>query len=253
MAQNVKYKKSSLDEDASIYAKRDEQESEKSKWRRMDRRQKWVHFKTYYLRLVLIGCFVLAVAGYFFYHDVIKKSNVIYQCALVNEIAMDTPINVFADGFMEAMDMDTERNKASFYMYYTNSELAQQVGAATTSDLSRLSSMIFAAKLDTMIAGQEDFDGYLDNGCFTDLAEYLTETERTQLQDKLYIPDVPDNTEQHAYGIYLDQSDVYRQVFEDGGGIVEEPILGIIFNSENKEMSRELLHYLFPELAEIQQ
>lgn len=251
MAQNVKYKKSSLDEDASIYAKRDERESEKSRWRKMDRRQKWIHFKTYYLRLVLIGCLVLAVAGFFFYHDVIKKSDVVYQCALVNEIATDIPISMFADGFMQSMDMDPERYHASFYMYYTNTELAQEVGAAVSSDLTRLSSMIFAANLDTMIAGQEDFDGYMENGCFTDLTSYLTEAEMAQLQDRLYIPDVPDNPEGHPYGIFIEENDVYQQIFEGGGGIVEKPILGIIFNSENKEMTRELLRYLFPSLNEV--
>ena len=37
-------KKTSLGEGASIYQKRDESESEKSKWRRMNRAQKWDHF-----------------------------------------------------------------------------------------------------------------------------------------------------------------------------------------------------------------
>lgn len=252
MAQNVKFKKSSLDEGASIYAKRDEREPEKSKWKKMDRRQKWVHFKTYYLRLVLIGCFVLVVAAFFFYQDVIRKSDVVYQCALVNEIATDIPVNMFADSFMESMGMDPERYKASFYMYYTNSEMAKEVGAVVTSDLTRLSSMIFASKLDTMIAGQEDFDGYMENGCFTDLSAFLTEAEMAQLQDRLYIPDVEGNSEQHPYGIILENNSVYRQIFEGGGGVVSQPILGIIFNSEKKEMSRKFLQYLFPELAGVQ-
>ncbi len=237
-------KKTSLEEGAFIYQKRDETESEKRKWSRMSRAQKWVHFKTYYLRLTAAGCLVLALIGFFIYHDVIQKTDVVYQCALVNERATEIPISMFADGFMQSMDMDPSKNKASFYLYYTDTELAKEVGAVVSSDLTRLSSMIYASKLDTMIAGQEDFDGYLDNGCFTDLAEFLTEEERKAYEDRLYIPDVPENTEKHPFGVYLDQSSVYRQIFEGGGGIVEKPILGIIFNSENKEMSRKFLHYL---------
>ena len=55
------------------------------------------------------------------------------------------------------------------------------------------------------------------------------------------MPDIADGL---AYGVYVDQSSVYQQIFEGGGGIVEKPILGIVFNSENKEMSRKFLHYL---------
>lgn len=244
------HKKTSLGEGASIYQKRDESESEKSKWRRMNRAQKWVHFKTYYLRLTILGCCVLALVGFFIYQDVFHKTNVVYQCALVNEKATEIPISMFAEGFMRSMDMDPSQNKASFYLYYTNQDLAKEVGAVVSSDLTRLSSMIYASKLDAMIAGQEDFDGYMGNGCFTDLAEFLTEEERKEFEDRLYIPDVPENTEKHPYGVYLDQSSVYQQIFEGGGGIVEKPILGIIFNSENKEMSRKFLHYLLSAAGE---
>lgn len=82
MALNKEFEKSALDESASIYAKRDESETERSRWSKMDRKQRWVHFKTYYLRLVIIGCFVLAVAGFFVYKDVIKRTEVIYRCAI---------------------------------------------------------------------------------------------------------------------------------------------------------------------------
>ena len=237
-------KKTSLGEGASIYQKRDESESEKSKWRRMNRAQKWDHFKTYYLRLTILGCCVLALVGFFIYQDVFHKTNVVYQCALVNEKATEIPMSMFADGFMRSMDMDPSQNKASFYLYYTNQELAQEVGAVVSSDLTRLSSMIYASKLDAMIAGQEDFDGYMANKCFTDLTEFLTEEEKNEFADRFYVPAVPENAEGHAYGVYVDQSSVYQQIFEGGGGIVEKPILGIVFNSENKEMSRKFLHYL---------
>lgn len=248
MALNIKYKKTSLDENASIYSKRDEDESERSKWSRMDRQQKWVHFKTYYLRYVVIGCFVLAVAGFFLYKDVIRKTEVIYRSAILNEIAMEIPITKFADGFTESMNIDPDRNLSSFHLYYTDAELAKQVGAAISSDLTQVSSMIYAGKLDSLIAGQDDFEGYREKGFFTDLSELLSAEQMEQMRDRLYLPEDAADGKLHARGVYLDASPVYEQIFADGGGIVEKPILGILFNSQNKEASRQLLYYLFPEL-----
>lgn len=250
MAQNIKYKKSSLKDDASIYKKRDEDESEKSRWSKMDRRQRWTHFKTYYLRFVVIGCIVLLLAGFFFYRDVLHRTEVIYRCALINEIAVEAPILAFADGFLESMNIDTERNDASFHLYYTNSEAAEKVGASLSSDLTHVSSLIYAGKLDSMIADQQDFDGYLEKNFFTDLTELLTEEQLALIQDKLYIPDVPENTEKHPYGVYLDGNEVYGRIFEMGGGMVEKPIFGVMINSQNKEASRQFLYYLFPMIAE---
>lgn len=249
MALNKEFEKSALDESASIYAKRDESETERSRWSKMDRKQRWVHFKTYYLRLVIIGCFVLAVAGFFVYKDVIKRTEVIYRCAILNEIATDLPITSFADSFTQSLDLDPDRNMASFHLYYTNTELANRVGATVSSDLTNVSSMIYAGTLDSVIAGQEDFDGYREKGLFWDLTEWLSEEQREKLADKLYIPETEDNEQRHPYGIYLDQSAVYQQIFEGGGGIVEQPVLGFIVNSKTKEMSMALLDYLFPELG----
>ena len=46
MAIDVKNKKTSLDEEAAIYEKRDEEESGKSRWKKMNRSQKITQFKT---------------------------------------------------------------------------------------------------------------------------------------------------------------------------------------------------------------
>lgn len=249
MALNIKYKKTSLDENASIYSKRDEDEPERSKWSRMDRQQKWVHFKAYYLRYVVIGCLVLAVAGFFLYKDVIRKTEVIYRSAVLNEIAMEIPITKFADGFTESMNIDPDRNLSSFHLYYTDAELAKQVGATVSSDLTQVSSMIYAGKLDSLIAGQDDFEGYREKGLFIDLSELLSAEQMEQIQDRLYLSEDAADGKSHVWGVYLDASPVYEQIFADGGGIVEKPILGILFNSQNKEASRQLLYYLFPEIS----
>lgn len=251
MAIDTKHKKTSLEEDAAIYEKRDETESEKSRWKKMDRKEKFTQFKTYYLRPLIVGILILCVVGFFIYKDVITKKDIAFRCAIVNEVATEIPVNAFADEFTKYMKLDPEKNLSSFHMYYTNSELAQKVGANVTSDLSQVSSLIYAALLDSMIAGEEDFNTYLDNDFFVDLNEFLSEEELKAIEPYLYIPDSEKNPNHHAYGIYLQKSEVYQSIFQGGGGVVEEPIYGIITNSENRDRGRYFLYYLFPELQQL--
>lgn len=251
MALNVKGKKTSLDEQASIYEKRDEGESEKSKWDRMDRKQRITHFKTYYLRPLIIGILVLCVAGFFIYKDIIMKKDVIYQCAVLNEQAFDIPLTEFGEGYVTYLGMDPDKQLSSFHLFYTDAELARAVGASASSDLTQVSSMIYARKLDSIIADQVDYDTYMKEEVFMDLSELLSEAELAVIQDYLYVPEVPDQEAGHPYGVYLDQSPVYETIFRDGGGIVEKPIFGVIFNSEKKEESRQFLYYVFPQLKEV--
>lgn len=248
MALNIKGKKTTLDEEACIYEKRDENESEKSKWSRMDKSEKITHFKTYYLRNVIIGILVVALVGFFVYKDVIMKKDIIYRCAILNESVMDAPVTEFGDEFVTFLNLDTKKNLSSFHLFYTDNELATQVGASVSSDLTQISSMVYASTLDSMIAGQKDYDSYMDHEFFVDLTEILSEEERNILKEYLYVPDTDKNPQKHPFGVYLDQSSVYNKIFESGGGLVEKPIFGIVFNSENKEISKQFLYYVFPEL-----
>ena len=73
MAIDVKNKKTSLDEEAAIYEKRDEEDSGKSRWKKMNRRQKITQFKTYYLSPLIVVVFILCWVGFFIYKIVITK------------------------------------------------------------------------------------------------------------------------------------------------------------------------------------
>ncbi len=252
MALNLRGKKTSLDESASIYAKRNEDESEKSRWNRMTKQEKMVHFKTYYLRSVFLGVLVLGVIGFFIYNDVTKKE-MVYRSAILNEGMMEVPLQEFSENYVSHLGLDPNKKMASFQLYYTTVEMANKVGAAAASDLTQLSALIYARDLDSMIAGEEDFSTYLENEFFVDISTILNEQEMAAIQDHLYIPENKDNPEGKAYGVYLDLSDVYQGIFKDGGGVVVRPILGIVVNSERKEESKQLLYYLFPELQQLAQ
>ena len=127
----------------------------------MTGKQKRDFFKTYYLPKLLV---ILAVAGVVFYIvwvDFINKSHIYMRCAILNESITDSTLTEFSDRFTDSLKMNYKKNRASFYMYYTRSDVAREMGADTGSDLSEISSRLVANSLDCMIASYEDVENIL--------------------------------------------------------------------------------------------
>ena len=102
MAINLKGKKTSLKEDASIYQKHPGDLSEKEKLKTMSGKQKRSYFATYYLPPILIALAALAVVGYILWSDFINKADIYLHCAILNESA--------ADGDLTRMGMISPRS-----------------------------------------------------------------------------------------------------------------------------------------------
>lgn len=174
MAINLNGKKTSLKEDASIYEKRPEHSSEKEKLKSMNGRQKRSYFATYYLPPILVVLAVVAVIGYIVWTDFINKSNIYFRCAVLNESLTDSSLTEFSDSFTKSIGMDEEKNKASFYVYYTRSDLASEIGANAARDQSEITSRIVASNLGGMIADEKDGLSYYDSGFFLKLNDFLS-------------------------------------------------------------------------------
>ena len=230
MALNTKGKKTSLTEEASIYQKRQDDLSDKERIKNMTGKQKRDFFKTYYLPKLLV---ILAVAGVVFYIvwvDFINKSHIYMRCAILNESITDSTLTEFSDRFTDSLKMNYKKNRASFYMYYTRSDVAREMGADTGSDLSEISSRLVANSLDCMIASYEDVENiYLKNGFIMNLNDFLSEKEKKALKP------------------YLEDCKKYRTLFTGRTPITEEPVLYVITNAtdEGKNYVKQLIHYLY--------
>lgn len=245
MAVNLSGKKTSLEKEASIYQKRQDDLPERERLKQMNGKQKREHFKTYYLPTLLLILAVAAVVFYIIWVDFINKSNIYMRCAILNESISDGALTEMSDHFTEAIGMDPGKNKASFYLYYTRSDVAMKMGADAGSDLSELSSRLVASSLDCMIASEEDVrDSYMKNGFLLDLSKLLTKEELKRLKPYLY---VTKNGTGPAYGLHLEQCSAYQALFSDRTPMVKDPILFAITNSteEGKQYTRQLIHYLF--------
>lgn len=245
MALNTKGKKTSLTEEASIYQKRQDDLSDKERIKNMTGKQKRDFFKTYYLPKLLV---ILAVAGVVFYIvwvDFINKSHIYMRCAILNESITDSTLTEFSDRFTDSMKMDYKKNRASFYMYYTRSDVAREMGADTGSDLSEISSRLVANSLDCMIASYEDVENiYLKNGFIMNLNNFLSENEKKALKPYLV---TKKNEADKVIGISLKDCKKYRTLFTGRTPITEEPVLYVITNAtdEGKNYVKQLIHYLY--------
>lgn len=245
MALNTKGKKTSLTEEASIYQKRQDDLSDKERMKNMTGKQKRDFFKTYYLPKLLV---ILAVAGVVFYIvwvDFINKSHIYMRCAILNESITDSTLTEFSDQFTDSMKMDYKKNRASFYMYYTRSDVAREMGADTGSDLSEISSRLVANSLDCMIASYEDVENiYLKNGFIMNLNDFLSKNEKEALKPYLITKkDEPDK----VIGISLKDCKKYQALFTGRTPIAKEPVLYVITNAtdEGKNYVKQLIHYLY--------
>lgn len=245
MALNTKGKKTSLTEEASIYQKRQDDLSDKERIKNMTGKQKRDFFKTYYLPKLLV---ILAVAGVVFYIvwvDFINKSHIYMRCAILNESITDSTLTEFSDRFTDSMKMDYKKNRASFYMYYTHSDVAREMGADTGSDLSEISSRLVANSLDCMIASYEDAENiYLKNGFIMNLNDFLSKKEKEAL--KPYFVTQKDETDK-VIGISLKDCKKYQTLFTGRTPITKEPVLYVITNAtdEGKNYVKQLIHYLY--------
>lgn len=245
MALNTKGKKTSLTEEASIYQKRQDDLSDKERIKNMTGKQKRDFFKTYYLPKLLV---ILAVAGVVFYIvwvDFINKSHIYMRCAILNESITDSTLTEFSDRFTDSLKMNYKKNRASFYMYYTRSDVAREMGADTGSDLSEISSRLVANSLDCMIASYEDVENiYLKNGFIMNLNNFLSENEKKALKPYFV---TKKNEADKVIGISLKDCKKYRTLFTGRTPITEEPVLYVITNAtdEGKNYVKQLIHYLY--------
>lgn len=247
MAVNLKGKKTSLKEEASIYQKRQDDLPERERLRHMTGKEKREHFKTYYLPKLFIILAVAAIVFYIIWVDFINKSHIYLHCAILNESISDGVLTELSDNFTESIGMNSGKNKTSFYLYYTRPDAAMEMGADAGRDLSEISSRLVASSLDCMIASEEDVkDSYMKNGFMLPLDELLTKDELVRLEPYLYRTDSRDG---QVYGIQLKQCSAYQSLFSDRTPMVDEPVFFVITNAseEGKQYARKLINYLFPQ------
>ena len=250
MAIDTRNKKTTLNEDASIYTK-DRELSEKELWKSMNSNQKKTQFREYYMVPLVAGIAVCFIIGFLIYDAVISYREVAYLTTIVNDSLDENKLKEFNHDILEYLGYDDKKEEVRFEdNYILSGGTSSDVLAATES----ITSYIYAKRLDAMIADSASFNHYATLGCFVDLKEALSPEQYEKYEQYLYYPElekndspVPDTlgnrpTETYACGIILSDSEKYKSLEPAQA----QPILGFIITSDNLNESIRILEYLYP-------
>lgn len=250
MAIDTNNKKTTLDENASIY-KKDRELSEKETWNSMNKEQKKTQFREYYMLPLVAGIAICFIAGFLIYDAVINYRDVVYMTTIINDSLDADKLEDFNHDILEYLGYDDKKEEVRFEdNYLLSGGTSSDVLAATES----ITSYIYAKKLDAMIADSTSFNHYATLGCFVDLKEALTPEQYEKYSPYLYYPELekqdrPVNdtlsnrpTETYACGIILSESEKYKSLEP----AQTQPILGFIITSDNLEASIKILEYMYP-------
>ncbi len=215
----------------------------------------------YYKVPMAVACILIYIVGYTVYGHVTHKDRPIYV-ALVNITAGDQLKQQLSDGFLEYAGLNPSKNQAYLYtgLYLTanpNSDYYSYTYASRMKILAALD----AEQMDIVLADQEAFDAFAEEGYLYDLNALLAEREpdlyrrissflvRSGTDGGGASGDTADGGAASsdtisggaASGLDLSQSPLIRQAGFDGS-----VYLGVIGNSPRLDMVINYLEYLFP-------
>ncbi|HAU83967.1 MAG TPA: hypothetical protein DCW90_00075 [Lachnospiraceae bacterium] len=260
MEKQTKVKKTVLNDDASIYAKRKE-ESVKKTWKELDGKDKWTFFKDYYLVKCIIG---LALAGFLIYIGVVvlgpHKEEALYVTVLMDTLDEDSVANM-------KNDLSGVIKTDKYHIINIDDNFSFAPGSSTMTGDEKLTTIMYTGVIDTIVLDENYFKQYAYYGFLANLDTYLPDDIKDALSDKLLtaniqldsddtskdnqksFDEVMDNSTQPSYedgepfvvGIDLSGCKKYKDLH----GTISNPILAIPCDAPHKENIFAFIRYLF--------
>lgn len=178
MAQNIDFKKSTLDDDASIYQKkeeRDDAKTAKQKWAALNGAEKRQYFKDYYMKPLLVGAFILILVVYAVYTSVRDNATTKFYLAVMSEYYMD---NEAMEAHLETLEEHWQFSKRERAVYSTDLSLSD------SASLSTFVTHLYAGSLNAVIGTKEQLSNY--GYYFTDFEEELSEEIYDQIPEEAW-------------------------------------------------------------------
>ncbi len=224
-------KQTRLGDTAEIYQPRKRQ-SEKEKLSEMPMKKKLAYLWYYYKIHALVIILTVAIISYFIYTVVTPKTDIRLNAVFLQNAIDD---KVLEDYRLQLSDyLKVDKSKKQDIEFNTN---FYDVGQA----LAPLNAFVAARELDVMIVPESEFENFAKNGFFDKLSEQLPTDLYSLMTNRFYITSQTDDTEKNAYGIYLTDTDLYKN-----NSVSTEPyVLGIVANSKHKDNAVEFIRYLF--------
>lgn len=232
-------KKTRLEEDAAIYQKRDRQ-SEKEKLKDMPLKKKFSYLWDYYRYHALFSILIFAFIFYVVYTFVKPKIETMLYAAIINNTIDPHIWDEYTEKATEYLELNTQSEDVVLnYSFYFDGASEYTIGMRQTFGV-----YLATTEIDIIIAPMSEFISYVENDFFTPLSDHLPTDLYSSLADKLYLSGTVDNPKVAAYGLYMQDTKLYRENSFD----TDDPIvLGIVTNSKYKENAVKFIRYLFSE------
>ncbi|XCP84768.1 hypothetical protein ABXS75_17235 [Roseburia hominis] len=160
---NVDHKKTAVDDDSILYQKRDDS-FKKEDFSNLSPKQKFVYFKDYYLKWIIIGVIVLAVIFSLLNTMVFNRSNYVVSLTFLNECELEKTEELSADvkDYLKATGKNDTVTISSFNLNQHQMEMAYFAQAS-------------AGTIDLIVCSRDYFEEGAAQGSFADLSELLPE------------------------------------------------------------------------------
>lgn len=236
-------KETRLQEDAYIYSKREETD-EKQKWKNLDRAGKFQYFKDYYLKKLIIGGLAAAGVIWLLVTVLTPEPEMDLYIALINSSAPQEKEELLTGELAALLGSESVENITLDSSYFIHLEEMDQ---GSLGSIQRLSAQAYTKMVDAVIADEEEFHYFARQGYFMDMAEALPTDLYSRLADNIYLDRMELEKsegirygEDIAYGISLKGFEGF-EALETG---MENPVLGIVANTEKRENGIKALKYL---------
>lgn len=231
-------KYTALDDNANIYQKRNESVSEKKKLSSMSRKEKIQYFNDYYRNKTIVAVIILGFTVSLIYTAFSPKPETVLYAAIVNDYLEEEVLSQGASEFLSLLSLDEDNHNIVLDSSYF---LSDDSSSVTMASEQKLTTYVFSNEVDIIITDEAQFKKFARMGYFENLSNQLPTDLYTDLTDSFLLADDPDGSSYNAYGIYLRDDSLYDNL----GSIIEEPVVGIVANSNRKSYGVDFIRYLF--------
>lgn len=226
-----------LDDSASIYQKR-EPKSEKQKWSEMDKQARLTYFNEYYRSKMIWGIIGLIAVVSLLYSVFGPKVEQVLYAAVINDYWYEAGTNALQDDLELYLEADPEWEEVCFDDIFF---FADDSSNEAYNYVQKLATYVFAGDVDLIIADEAQFEVYAMQDYFMPLDQVLPSDLYELVEEHLVTYKSDFDGQEYAVGIHLGASPVFQSL----NSYQEDPLVGILANSEYQENAIETIRYFF--------
>lgn len=233
-------KNTRLGEDAAIYQKK-EKKTEKEKLKDMNFKMRLSYLWDYYRYQALIIIALVILIPYSIYSFTKPKVAIVLNTAIVNNTIVTDVWSEYKEKLTEYLDLNPQLQEVKLNDgFYFNGSLEYSANMRQA-----LGVYVASSEIDIIIAPESEFFSFVELGFFAPLSDQLPTDLYSSLTDKFYLSATESNPKVMAYGIYVDDTKLYREYSIPTS---DDPVLiGIVTNSKHKEYAKDFIRFLFNE------